>query len=186
MVDKVLIFLERQMDNFLRRRSNTTNSIIKIAGLNASLDDLDDCKLQLAIVNIEEELALSNRVNYVANDNYISKKKTPVYLNVYIIVSVVLADKAYKENLKWLSLAIQFFQRNTTFLASEVSMPSGVEKLNFESVNLSIDNMSRFWSAIGEKYRPSMIYKIRMIKIDDDSVDSVIPVLKQPKTNVQK
>ena len=64
-------------------------------------------------------------------------------------------------------------------------MPDGIDKLSFELVNLDIDNMSQFWRALVTNYQPSVIYKMRMLKISSDRIEVVLPEITgtETKTN---
>ena len=97
---------------------------------------------------------------------------------------LILLKLKYKKGLYWLSLAITFFQQHPFFSSDQVQMPNGINKLSFELVNLDIDNMSRFWGALGARYQPSVIYKMRMLKISGDGLDAVLPEIKDPSVNI--
>jgi hypothetical protein len=45
-----------------------------------------------------------------------------------------------------------------------------MEKLSFEIFNLSIQEQSNLWSTIGGKYLPSILYRVRVIKVDEGSL----------------
>ena len=58
-------------------------------------------------------------------------------------------------------------------------MPSPLEKLTFEIFNLPINELSHIWSGIGAKYVPSIIYKVRMISIQENIAKEEIPSVSQ-------
>ena len=111
------------------------------------------------------------------------QKSPTVYLNVYLLFSADFQSAHYLEGLHWLSLVIQFFQFKGTFSAESTAMPEGINKLTLELVNVDIDNMSRFWGALGAHYQPSVIYKMRMIAIDSGSVEAELAGVSEPDTS---
>ena len=54
-------------------------------------------------------------------------------------------------------------------------MQSPLEKLTMEIFNLPINELSHIWSGIGAKYVPSIIYKIRMLTIQEEIIKKEVP-----------
>jgi hypothetical protein len=54
-------------------------------------------------------------------------------------------------------------------------MPAGVGDLAFEVETLNYQEQSHLWGAIGAKYMPSIVYKLRLLTLDAQAVDAVIP-----------
>ena len=188
MIADALNFVTNQLDSFLKRKTSRKESIVKLSGLvtpDGSIAIAEEDILVLSVVNIAEEGSIANQSNIKRQGNSFQKQAPPVYLNVYLLVSTLFKDEKYETGLHWLSLAINFFQQNPYFISSQTEMPNGVDKLNFELVNLDIDNMSRFWGALGARYQPSVIYKMRMLKISSDTMEGVLPEITETgiKTN---
>ena len=137
--------------------------------------------LVISVVNIAEEGSIANRSEYRRGNDGLTKQSPPVYLNIYILLTAVFKEDEYTQGLHWLSLAIGFFQQHPLFTAMEYEMPTDVDRLNFELINIDLDLMSRFWGALGARYQPSVIYKMRMLKIDDNSIKAILPEIKEPK-----
>jgi hypothetical protein len=92
----------------------------------------------------------------------------PVNLNLFILFSSYFIDKNYPEALKFLSAVISFFQSNAVFNHSNTpDLDDRVEKLTFEIVNQDLQNQSHLWGSLGGKYLPSILYKIRMVTIQE-------------------
>ena len=113
------------------------------------------------------------------------KQSPAVHLNVYLLISSFFKDDDYHIGLSWLSLAISFFQQHSNFNSNVYKMPKGLDKLSFELVNLDIDNMSRFWGALGARYQPSVIYKMRMLTVDSDAFVARFREFTDPQVNVK-
>lgn len=185
MLSKAVNFLKNQVDEFLSYKGEVSQSILRVSSL-AGNDKSDNSKdntnvLNLSIVNIEEEEVMANRMSYTEKDGAFQKTNSPVHLNVYLLFSMSFNDNQYLEGLHWLSLVIQFFQQNKSFTSETTAMPEGITKLNLELVNIEIDNMSRFWGALGANYQPSVIYKMRMITIDGEAFEARVAGVKEPQ-----
>lgn len=178
MIAKALNFVTNQLDSYLKRKTSATKPMVKLSSVTSTAEDT----LVVSLVNISEEGTIANQSN-IGRDNIALSKQAPVYLNLNILVSAAFKENNYKEGLQWLSLAINFFQEYPFFNSSQTQMPNGIDTLSFELVNLDIDNMSRFWGALGTNYQPSVIYKMRMLKISDDRIEAILPEITETKTN---
>lgn len=189
MLSNAIEFVKKQVEEFLSYKGGITQSVLQLSTLSGTDDseksgDRSDV-INMSIVNIEEEESMANRLSYTERGGVFEKKNPPVYLNIYLLFSMSFKSSQYLEGLHWLSLIIQFFQQNKSFSAENTPMPKGIEKLNFELENLEIDNMSRFWGALGANYQPSVIYKMRMITIDGEAVEAKMSGIHEPEINTE-
>jgi hypothetical protein len=139
MIDKVLSLILDELNLFLTARFAGSE-------LRAVLSDLVqqdgtpppqiENKLVLSLVNIERETGLN--------------------LNLYLRVAANFASADYIESLQFLSAALEFFQDRPVFTAP------GMERLNVQMLNLTIQDLHSLWSISGSKYLPSAFYKLRM------------------------
>ena len=61
---------------------------------------------------------------------------------------------------------MSFFQDYSVFdHQNNPDMPIGLEKLIVDVENIKIQDMNNLWSAIGTKYVPSVLYKIRTVAL---------------------
>ena len=188
MIADALNFVTNQLDGFLRRKSSSSNALVKLSGLvtaDGAISLTDENVLAVTVVNIAEESSIANQPQFARQGTSIQKKAPPVYINIYLLISAVFTEKLYATGLHRLSLAISFFQQNPYFTSEQTAMPNGIDKLSFELVNLDVDNMSRFWGAIGARYQPSVIYKVRMLKISSETMDAIIPEIIDPNVTVK-
>jgi hypothetical protein len=73
--------------------------------------------------------------------------------------------------LKFISATISFFQFNYVFLSKEYpALEKLVDKLVFELLKTDYQNAHYLWNALGARYMPSMIYKLRMLTIDENHI----------------
>ena len=47
----------------------------------------------------------------------------------------------------------------------------------YEVITLNADKLSNMWAALGAKYMPSVLYKVRMLTIDESVVREYRPVV---------
>ena len=78
----------------------------------------------------------------------------------------------YIEGLKQLSKVIGFFQARNVFTKEAfpllASIDPAIEKLVVELYSYSFEQMYNFWSVIGTSYLPSVLYKVRVLKIQEN------------------
>lgn len=186
MISNAVEFVKNQVEEFLSYKGGVTQSMVKLSSLaNSGNSEENSDVINMSIVNVEEEEAMANRLSYAERAGAFEKRNPPVYLNIYLLFSMNFKDAQYLEGLHWLSLVVQFFQQNKSFSEEITAMPPGIEKLNFELVNIEIDNMSRFWGALGANYQPSVIYRMRMITIDGEGVEAKMSGIHEPKVNTE-
>jgi len=181
MIAKALNFVTDELNSFLERNTPARKTMAKLSGLvtpDGVVSVAENNTLVISVVNIAEEASVANQPHITRQQNDLVKKAPPVYLNIYVLISALFNEDQYARGLEWLSLAIGFFQQNAHFNAAHTAMPLGIDKLSFELVNLDVDNMSRFWGALGARYQPSVIYKMRMLTIDSEAVEGILPEFK--------
>ena len=88
-------------------------------------------------------------------------------------------DSNYIESLRYVSLIIDFFQRNPIFDHTNTpGLPMNVPRLHSEIYNLNMPDTMRLWGAIGTKYVPSCAYRIKQIIFDSDTlIEDTPPVM---------
>jgi hypothetical protein len=120
---------------------------------------------------LEEETTkpFYNRMEPVTDGSYV-KKATSNQYNLFALVTPVFED--YSEGLKFLDATIQFFQINEMIDATKyANIPDGIVKLAYEfQKGENYMQMQNLWTALGAKYQPSVIYKMKMITIASDEI----------------
>lgn len=138
----------------------------------------------LSLVNIEEDRISESQKKYRRHGDTIINENPKIHLNLYILFAVNLTD--YTESLKRLSLIVQFFQyRNVFTPLNSPTLPAGTEKLICDLITLSFQDLNNLWGILGSKYLPSVMYKVRMIKISDEFTEGTGPLIKEIVINDQ-
>jgi hypothetical protein len=129
----------------------------------------------LTLVNIEEERLAKSSNSYVRVNDKVEYKNPKIFLNLYCLFAV--NHSSYDTSLQYLSLIIQFFQyRNyithkNTPPDNGLALDSKVERLVFEMVSMNSEQVNHLWAVLGGKYLPSVLYKVRMVTIEDDTAE---------------
>ncbi|WP_114782544.1 DUF4255 domain-containing protein [Botryobacter ruber] len=129
-------------------------------------------KLVMSIVNIEEDRVAKSPENFIRENNLVKYKSPPIHLNLTVLFA---ATHDYDKALPLLEKIIRFFQIKRAFTpantpelatANEVN-DSSIEKIVFEWVNLNLEQVHQLWTTLGGHYMPSVVFKIRMLTMDE-------------------
>lgn len=193
-------FLAEELNQYIKRKdplnfSNKDTAIISNLmnpdgqpAFNSSGDDTDNHKVILTLVNLEEDRIADSQNFHTKNDLDTSLKINPAQsINFYILFSVFSDD--YSTALRLLSYVIAFFQSNKVFdnekfphlnqKADGEKAWLQIEKLVLKMHNLSFEQQNNLWAALGSKYMPSVIYKVRSIIFTDDEPKMEVPLIKE-------
>ncbi|HXL55079.1 MAG TPA: DUF4255 domain-containing protein [Chitinophagaceae bacterium] len=127
----------------------------------------------LTLVNLEEERILKNPNNYVRVNDKLEYRNPKIFLNLYCLFAV--NHSSYDTALQYLSLIIQFFQYRNVIDHKNTPPDNGlvldqkIDKLIFDMVSMNSEQVNHLWAILGGKYLPSVLYKVRMLTIEDDT-----------------
>lgn len=182
MINDSLQFTKNLLGQFLKNRfaldddKIVLNYIVDTSGV---FPKANQNKVVLSLINIEKE---TNQPFYVQNKrlesgNYSHFNPVERY-NIDLLISCNFED--YSESLKFLDAVINFFQINNYLDASSSSsIPSDLSRLEFEYEKISYHQMHSLWTAMAAKYQPSIIYKMKLIKVQANEMTQVIPSVTQ-------
>lgn len=178
MIDKALNFIADFLDKELKTKFNLDQDSVIVSSLvnpDGSVSKNIENKIVVSVINIEHETFIKTSTNYKTDVNTIYSKATPpVNLNLYLLISANYNSLNYLEALKMLSAVIASFQANPFFTKNEhPNMMEPLEKLTLEVYNVPITELSHIWSSIGAKLVPSMVYKLRMIILQEEQLKEV-------------
>jgi hypothetical protein len=139
----------------------------------------------LGLVNVEEDRVSKNPQNYVREGGAIFYQNPKIYLNLYALF--VITNTKYPDALQNLSLIIQCFQRTNVFdkithPGMEAIAPS-IERLTLDLFTLNFEQVNHLWSTLGGKYFPSVLYKIKVIAIEDTSNRTEAKLIEEVQLN---
>jgi len=192
MLHTSLTFLTNELNEYLKLRTGTSDDRVFLTSVATETSGLKipDKSLGLSLMNIEEERVFKDQKSSFINKDGIAEHLNPeIKLNLYILISANFQDKKssdsedYIEGLKQLSYAISFFQSKNVFTID--NSPGMIEqdpemiKLVVELYSYSFEQLYNFWTVVGAKYLPSVLYKVRLITFQERAVlDSSLPIEK--------
>ncbi len=189
MIHVAINVIADQLNQYLRRSFDLQEDIVvtsNLVELDGTVAPQINNKIVFCLVNVEKDTASrqSPRAETDVGERRVQNVQ-PLYLNLYLMVAAHFAGNNYAEALKFLSTAIDFFQRRPVFDHSTTpNLDRRIERLTLDMENLQFRELSNLWTVIGGKYLPSVLYKIRMIVIDSDDVIAQTPTLREPPSGV--
>lgn len=188
MIDQVFTFLQNVLNQYLKTAFELDQNSLIVNGIinpDGTIPLENNNKMVLSLLNIEQETvqAFVNRSQQLADGNY-TTIQPDLRFNLDLIFTSNFDD--YHESLKFLNAILLFFQANPLIITTSYSnLPKGIQKLEFDLEKLDYHEMHNLWSAMGAKYQPSVIYKLRLITMNAEQTlgfdPSVINVQNQIK-----
>jgi hypothetical protein len=194
MIHTSLAFLTQQINEYLKLKTDDSETerifLTSVATESAGIV-IPDSSLGLSLINIEEERHLKDQTTTVLNKMGLTEHINPeINLNLYILISANFQDtqdpnptEDYVEGLKQLSYVISFFQSKNVFTPDNSPVMTNTDpalrKLVVELYSYSFEQLYNFWSVVGAKYLPSVLYRVRVIRFQEQAVKSTaLPVEK--------
>lgn len=142
-------------------------------------------KVVLSLIRIEEEPTLKNIPNYKLKNDKVEYRNTPVHLNLYILITANC--DSYEKSLSYLSRSIEFFQGKTVFTAANTVYNRtnvAMQVLNEFKFVVSLytpgfEELNHIWGTLGGRQLPSALYKVQLIRIEQDKKQAETGVITQ-------
>lgn len=188
MIDQALNFILGELNNYLDASLPGQEKGAVLSSL--SMPDnspplLIENKLVLSLVNIERETAIGS-TGFVSRQGGAYGNTNPtLYLNLYVLLAASYPNN-YKMSLKMLGQAMAFFQAKWGFDAqNSPSFPAGMTQMSMEVVSMSMAELSTMWAILGANYLPSVVYKLRMVTLQEDWLIGQVPTVSTIEPSVQ-
>jgi hypothetical protein len=181
MIDSAIISIVEELNNSLNVKFRLNEDRVvasNLLNLDGSLSIKDENRIVVSLVNIEEEkTATPNGFGVPVTGN-----NHPIYLNMYILFYSLFNEKLYAESLKFISAIIGFFQYKKVFTPNNTpGLDQNIDKILMEINNISFHEQSNILSALGAKYAPCVLYKMRMVGIEEASIDYTAPRISESR-----
>lgn len=178
MIDTALDFLTDEINAYLVLKNGPSTSVpFEIVLTNVATETggwaIPKRTLGLSLINIEEERVFKDQRTVFKNEAGDFEHYNPeLKLNLYILISANFAigedgspgTGIYSEGLKQLSYVISFFQGKNVFTPdNSPALEPTIQKLIVELYSGSFEQQYNFWTVVGAKYLPSVLYKVRML-----------------------
>lgn len=174
MIDKAMQAIRDELNAHYRHRYGLDEEKAIIANLispEGTIADGEANKIVISLINIEHETSVSNKRTMVQDGDSFLKYNSAVSINFYIVCAAHFSESNYVEAVKFISSVLLFFQGKHLFTHQNTpGLDDGIDKLSLEIVNQDLQHLSSFWSFIGTRYMPSVIFKVRAVTFDDSTV----------------
>lgn len=182
MIDKAMNFVVGELNNVLLARYQSSENLAILSSISnpdGTLPPGIENKIVLSLINVEREAAASGGTWPMRNNGGETPGRTspPLSLNLLLLITASFSSN-YGEALRFLSSTLGFFQGKPSFNAqNSAGFPAEIEKLSMELVNLSIHELNNVWAILGAKYMPSVVYKMRMLSIQENWISERVPAV---------
>lgn len=194
MIHTSLSFITNELNDYLKMRTGSP-AVDRVFLTSVATEGggvvIPDKSVGVSLINIEEDRVYKDQKTTIINEQGNVEHLNPeIKLNLYILISANFQNNDqndssddYVEGLKQLSFIISFFQAKNVFTPenspSLASYDPNLKKLVVELYSYSFEQLYNFWSVVGTKYLPSVLYKVRMITFQErEFFDSTIPIEK--------
>lgn len=181
MIDKTMQFLLDELNGYLKQRYPGETELAVLSGIavaDGSTSDKIANKIVMTLINIERESIASNSsARYRADGDAMARITPPLNINLLILISANFENN-YSDNLKILSSVLRFFQAHPIFTRQTAAgLPDALERLTVEWTDMDLQSIYNLWSVLGGRYMPSVVYKARMLIINDAWIADDVPVI---------
>lgn len=175
MIDEVLVFLRDQLNQHLSATSGAAPTesredvVVLIDGDKMDPIEFRHNAVSVLLANVEEETVLraADPFRRTLDDGTQVSISPPVRLNLYVLFAARF--KQYQQGLGYLSSVIQYFQGHRVLdQRNAPGLNPAIERLVVELVTLSFSETNEVWGALRTTYLPSVLYRIRMVVLEDE------------------
>ncbi|RAM67127.1 hypothetical protein RB25_07005 [Herbaspirillum rubrisubalbicans] len=187
MIDTALAFTRQVLEQYLVLHAQQEAGIAVLNGVvdfSGNMPPKNQNKIVITLVNLEYETNKQYYGGMQADGTQLSRINPSVFFNLDILISACF--DSYSEALKLLTASISFFQNNVHFTReNSPTLPAGISALKFEIENSPSLKTHNLWTAMGAKYLPSIIYKIRHVAVQAEQIKSTAPMVANTTGHVQ-
>ncbi len=192
MLDKVLAFFSSEINAYLRSRTGDVSDIVVLSAIvneeGKYASDSDTVALNL--INIEEDATFKEQLpDQVFKNGQHIVLEPRLKLNLFVMFAANF--KLYDQALKYLSHIILYFQSHRVFTPDQYPVlgnndGDNIERLVVELQRPDYDQLNQIWAYIGGKQLPSVIYKIKLVSIQDHTASEIRPPIQIITTNTRE
>jgi hypothetical protein len=171
MIDKGLEIIKTELENYLNLLPELNLQDVSFVLSHIVAPDgklaTEDKSIVITLVNVEEErMAKSQNAVSVSSNGNVSLVNPEIKLNLFILISTNFQN--YDTGIQYLSAVVRCFQANNVFTKEKVpAMDPAIQKLIVELYTLNFEQQNHLWGSLGAKYMPSVLYRVRLITIQE-------------------
>lgn len=176
MLDIAVAFLADEFNAYLQRRTGSLALGRAVAG--ALVNDAGKVAVAkgtigVGLINIEEE-----RVTRVQQPERVlvngREIVLPPELRLNLTLMFVPNMATYDLSLRALSHVLTFFQACPSFTVDEYpALDTRIGQLLVELHSIGPETLNQVWACLGAKYMPSVLYRVRLVTLQDQEPDAV-------------
>ena len=152
--------------------------------LNDPNNNGSDADIIISLINIEENRISRDPHNYVRKlDGSIVLKNPAIHLYLTLLFTSIKRE-GYGIAIKNLQAVIGYFQKKFVYdHANTPGLDAGIERLILDMVSLNLQQLHEIWTVLGGRYFPSVVYRMRMVTIDNIDDGKPGPLITQIETD---
>jgi len=189
MIQQVLPVIVDELNEYLKSQFNAVEDKVVLSNIinqDGSVGVDGSNKIISTLVHIDRDSNSKSTSNTQLMGNQYMEFAPPVHVNITIMFSAMFNKNHYVESLKYISGVIYFFQNKSVFNPQNTpKLSKGVEKLHFDLLTVSPQELMNIYSVLGAKYMPSVIYKMRMLTFTQDNIINDLPAITGNDVRVQ-
>jgi len=186
MIYESLSCLTDEINQYFRNKLKTAEDTVVLSGIvdqDGSVAIQGENKIVVTLVNIEKEVVGASNGGRISGGTLANQSPT-LNINLYVLFSAYFKAGNYSEALRFLSFVIAYFQYKNVFTrANTPKLDAGIDKLIFEMASIPPEQLNNIWGALGAKYMPSVIYKMRMLTFDESIIKEYRPIASNVSSN---
>lgn len=192
MISKALSLIISQLNQYIPPLAGANEVVLGNIAFNEAPDQNDiRNRVVMSLVNVEEESTLKNTPFQQKSPAGVKYIYPSVYLNLYVLFTANYPQD-YDTALIRLSSVIKFFQGRKSFdLNSTQPLPARLDIENPEDADIYItldlysmtfEQVNHLWGSLGGKQMPFAMYKLRLVKLQDNKVFKERPLIEEIHT----
>ncbi|MEM0997105.1 MAG: DUF4255 domain-containing protein [Bacteroidota bacterium] len=175
MIKQTLDFLVENLNEYILGKTGLSTRVkqgrlVSAAGSEVVGDGFIWCQL----VNLDEERIGKAQLPIAPPTGSNFPYRNPeIKLNLCLLFSTNPKDGSseYANSMSLLAYVIQYFQGKHHFTTeNSPGLDPEIGTLIVELYPMSMENQNYLWGSLGAKYRPSVVYKVRLITVLDDAL----------------
>jgi hypothetical protein len=180
MIENTLTFIKDEINKFMNLQTGSGLMDEKVVLSNIVNTDQSTAmglpidKMVLSLICIEEERHLKAQDHYARTaDGTLYSTNPELRFNLFVLFAAHFSHANYSEALKFLGLTLRFFQAKNVFDAKEFpELAADVKRIIVDLHTQPIEQQSQLWQAMGGKFLPSIMYKIRLLTVNEQQAQN--------------
>jgi hypothetical protein len=184
MINEALEFLLAQLNEYFQSKIGLSDVVLLQRLFTKEGGDFSkNNHVVFQLINIDEERIGKAQLPVAAPTGSSFPVRNPeIKLNLSIMFTAIGdndsaegSEPDYLISIRLLSFVIRFFQYKHVFTRqNSPSLPQSIDHLIVELHPVSLENQNYLWASLGTKYRPSAVYKVRLITVFEDGFSDFV------------